>query len=78
MLGLVEETGEKTKVLGIVWDTEKDNLQLELGKMLKLGGNAPTKRGILITLASLFAPMGILSPVAVIAKVLFRICVRKR
>ena len=72
MLGLVEETGEKTKVLGIVWDTEKDNLVFELDKMLKLGGNAPTKRGILSTLASLFDPLGILSPVAVIAKVLFQ------
>lgn len=71
-LGLADETGEKTKVLGIVLDTEKDNLEFELGKMLKVRGKVPTKRGILSTLASLFDPLGILSPVAVIAKVLFQ------
>ena len=75
-LGQASEPGEKSKVLGIVWDTKEDTLEFKLSKMLKEGGNIPTKRGILSTLASLFDPLGILSPVAVMAKTLFQnLCV---
>ena len=51
---------------------KKDTFEFELSKMLKEGGNTPTKSGMLTTLASLFDPLGILSPIAVMAKVIFQ------
>ena len=77
-LGQIKEAGEKTKVLGITWDTQKDLLEFDLRKLLKEGRERVTKRGILSTLATLFDPQGIISPVAVKAKVLFQeLCVEK-
>ena len=77
-LGQVKEAGEKTKVLGITWDTQKDLLEFDLRKLLNEGKERVTKRGILSTLATLFDPQGIISPVAVKAKVLFQeLCVEK-
>ena len=77
-LGQLKESREKTKVLGIAWDTKEDTFEFKFSKMLKVGGNFPTKRGILSTLASLFDPLGILSPVVVMAKVLFQdLCIEK-
>ena len=72
-LGPIQETGGKTKVLGIVWDNEKDELQFDLTKMIgNFQGNKPTKRGILSTLAMLFDPLGLTSPLGVTAKILFQ------
>ena len=70
---------KKSKVLGLEWDIEKDLLEYNLGKIgedAKL--HVPTKRGILSTLASLYDPLGIISPVAVPAKILFQdLCIDK-
>ena len=67
------------KVLGIKWDNNKDTLEFDLERMIK---NAevehPTKRGILKTLATLFDPLGIISPISVTGKVLFQeLCIQK-
>lgn len=78
--GKGERTEPKPKVLGITWDNEADTLEFDLGKIGKDIGDAPqaTKRSILSTLASLFDPHGIVSPIAVVAKILFQeLCVLK-
>ena len=77
-LGLSKNVGGKTKVLGIPWDTERDRIEFDMRKI----GNTPTtiatKRGILSTLAAIFYPLGLISPIAVAAKVLFQeLCLQK-
>ena len=72
------DVGGKTKVLGIPWDTERDTIEFDMRKV----GNTPTKvvtkRGILSTLAAVFDPLGLISPIAVAAKVLFQeLCLEK-
>ena len=72
-LGPLQETGGKTKVLGIIWDNEKDMLQFDLTKMATNSQvERPTKRGILSTLAMSFDPLGLTSPIGVQAKILFQ------
>eukprot|EP00112_Aurelia_sp_Birch-Aquarium-sp1_P002538 Seg128.14 transcript_id=Seg128.14/GoldUCD/mRNA.D3Y31 product="hypothetical protein" protein_id=Seg128.14/GoldUCD/D3Y31 len=76
-----QSTGDgKGKVLGISWDNERDTLEFDLGKVGKEIGKTSqaTKRGILSTLASLFDHHGLVSPVAVSAKILFQeLCLEK-
>ena len=74
-----EVLGGKTKVLGIIWDNDKDNLEFDLTKLSKnLGDHRPSKRGILSTLAMLFDPLGLLSPIGICAKIIFQeLCVEK-
>ena len=70
----------KTKVLGISWEIEKDRLDLDLYKVGKEADDSvcATKRGILSTLASLYDPLGLISPVVVTAKILFQeLCLEK-
>ena len=64
----------KTKVLGIGWDMQSDTLEINLSKVsnLDLNPGLPTKRTILSTLASIFDPLGLVSPVLVSPKVLFQ------
>ncbi len=79
-LGTPNNSGGKGKVLGLTWDYNKDNLEFDLGKVgRELGSKfGPTKRGILSTLASLFDPQGMVSPIGVSAKILFQeLCVEK-
>ena len=73
-LGAPSTTKGRNKVLGIPWDNEKDTLEFDLEKVGKEIGRTSltTKRGILSTLASLFDPHGLVSPVAVSAKILFQ------
>ena len=71
-LGVSREDGGKTKVLGIHWDTEKDRIEFDVGKVGNMPNKVVTKRGILSNLASMFDPLGLISPIAVSAKVLFQ------
>ena len=79
-LGAPSTADGKGKVLGIPWDNKRDTLEFDLGQVSKEIGKTsqPTKRGILSTLASLFDPHGLVSPVAVLAKILFQeLCLEK-
>ena len=65
---------EKTKVLGITWHYNKNIWEFPpdvKGGEIDMGVQA-TKRGILSSLASLFDPLGLISPIAVSAKILRR------
>ena len=74
--GQVEIAEAKLKVLCITRDSNADTLEIDLGKVGKNIGDAEqvTKRGILGTLACLFDPNGIASPLTVVAKILFQVC----
>ena len=72
---LAEDRG---KVLGLNWSYKEDTLELDLEGVGRNIGNqtTPTKRTILSTLASLFDPLGLISPVGVSARTLFQeLCV---
>ena len=78
-LGLNNSEG-KPKVLGLTWDNEKDRLELDLQRVGKEIDNSlcATKRGIPSTLASLYDPFGLISPVGITAKILFQeLCLEK-
>lgn len=72
MLGSETQVG-KTKVLGITWDRFNDNLEFDLSKLKNLEQNVKaTKRNIPSTIAKLFDPLGLISPVVVGLKILFQ------
>jgi len=72
-LGVIKDLGGKTKVLGIAYNSQKDELEFRLSKMVSESNKEkPTKRGILSTLASIFDPLVLVSPIGVTAKVLFQ------
>ncbi len=67
------------KVLGIAWNNADDKLEFDLSKWSSdLTEAKVTKRFILSQIAKLFDPLGIVSPITVLAKALFReLCVEK-
>ena len=71
-LGLSRDEGGKTKVLGLHWDTDQDIIEFDVGKVGNMPNKVVTKRGILSTLASIFDPLGLISPIVMSAKVLFQ------
>ena len=78
-LGSHKEAEKSSKVLVIPWDNKNDTLTFDLTKIGKgIQVNKPTKRVILSSLATLFDPLGLLSPIGVQARVLFQnLCVGK-
>ena len=72
MLGWKEDVRSE-KVLGQEWDCQTDMFHFNLGKLeAKAKGLVATKRNVLSLLASLFDPLGIVSPVTVSVKILFQ------
>jgi hypothetical protein len=60
-------------VLGQAWDNKSDEFKFEIAKVGERAKTlSPTKRNLLTVLASLFDPLGIVSPVIVCAKILFQ------
>ena len=61
------------KVLGINWDIPRDELVMEFSAIAKTGLQLPfTKRNILKTSASFFDPIGLISPIVLQVKLLFK------
>ena len=64
----------EVKLLGLLWDKAEDSLAVVFPQTEEL----PTKRVVLRTIAKTYDPLGIVSPVVLIAKVIFReLCDRK-
>ena len=79
-LGNVQKDPAMEKVLGIQWKCETDQFVFGFENIVaKCEALIPTKRNILSILASLYDPLGIVSPIVVSLKVLFQqLCVEKR
>ena len=61
------------KVLGIPWNSSTDTLRFELDEFSrKFSGMKITKRNVVSVIAQLFDPLGLLSPIFIIAKVLLQ------
>ena len=61
------------KMLGQAWDNKSEEFKFEIAKVGERAKTlSPTKRNLLSVLASLFDPLGVISPVIVCAKILFQ------
>ncbi len=58
--------GDKTSVLGLLWDILKDQLSVKGSEKLEI--SATTKRQVLHTIARIFDPLGFFNPLTVKAK----------
>ena len=58
----------ETKILGLNWDKQRDTFRVEI----PTESQRLTKRNILKTLTSIYDPLGFISPVLLISKILFR------
>eukprot|EP00112_Aurelia_sp_Birch-Aquarium-sp1_P012879 Seg2713.6 transcript_id=Seg2713.6/GoldUCD/mRNA.D3Y31 product="hypothetical protein" protein_id=Seg2713.6/GoldUCD/D3Y31 len=68
-----ETSQVRNKVLGIVWDQSEDNLEFDLSKVACIPEDSKIiTRTILSSLAKLFDPLGLVSPVMISAKILFQ------
>ncbi|XP_062556616.1 uncharacterized protein LOC134221441 [Armigeres subalbatus] len=65
------------KTLGLLWDPQSDNFLFRVTKMPMTSGVA-TKRLVLSEIAKLFDPLGILSPIVVLAKLVMQQLWRKK
>ena len=75
-----EDVQPDDKILGILWDTDTDNLSIDLNKIYVQGTSLPiTKRNVLKTIASMYDPLGIISPLVIPFKIFFqKLCVVER
>ena len=78
-LDLDYDEGKPTKVLGITWDCESDQLIFDLKALAEFGKSLkPTKRNLLRLTAKLFDPLVLLSPIIFTLKLMFQsTCVNK-
>lgn len=68
-----EESVDLCKLLGVVWERQQDNFVFDFKEQIHLMKGLPhTKRSVLKITASLFDPLGILSPFVITLKVLFQ------
>ena len=74
-----ESNSQEQKVLGLLWNYEEDDLIFRLSKVAEEGTSPPpTKRTVLRTIAKVFDPLGLITPVTTPMKVLFQdICKSK-
>ena len=64
---------DNLKVLGIDWHKQNDSFIIDLNKIYEAGIELPTtKRNVLKIIASIYDPIGIISPVVVLFKILFQ------
>ncbi|MCP4486607.1 MAG: hypothetical protein GY820_04700, partial [Gammaproteobacteria bacterium] len=72
--------GDIVKVLGLIWDIKHDTLKVSDPKALKSGlfTESVTKRQVLNTVASLFDPLGLLSPAILQGKLLLKSLWRRK
>ena len=72
----LQQSGEsKSSLLGLGWDIKKDELKVNF----PTEEVQPTKRGVLSKLAKVYDPLGLVSPVTLAGKVIFRyVCDKKQ
>ena len=78
-LGVPNNIEGANKVLGVIWDSDDDTLQLDLCYVVEFAKSLPaTKRSVLRIAAKIFDPMGYLTVFTTNFKVFFqRLCINK-
>ena len=64
-----EGEASATKVLGVKWNQEMGEMSIDLAK-ISIMQHEPTHRSILQTIAAIYDPLGVASPVSIITKVI--------
>ena len=67
-IDLHEEDLPSQKALGLVWDTNADQLRIKV----VIPGHPWTRRGLLSVLASVYDPLGVVGPFMLLAKLLLQ------
>lgn len=66
------------KVIGVTWDNEADKLIFNLGDITQyLAEDVVTKRLVLSSIAKVYDPLGMLSPITTTLKMLFQTICKK-
>ena len=68
-----ENAGTDAKALGMIWDQKSDQFRFNPDKLLAEAakvGHQPTKRQVFSLAAKIFDPMGLVSPVVLVAKII--------
>ena len=67
-----------TKILGLVWDKDKDVINFDMKAIAKKAVEPETKRHVLQLLASIYDPLGLINPIVVRIKIfLHDVCIAK-
>ena len=66
---ILSQDSNEIKILGLCWNREKDNISVV---KLITKEKRPTKRNILSESASVYDPIGLISPSHLISKILYR------
>ncbi len=68
-----EDEHSSVKILGIPWNTESDEFEYDLRKLIDFVKTLPsTKRAVLRLSAKIFDPLGLLAPFTIVMKMLFQ------
>ena len=68
----MQAEGEQ-KILGLLWNTKEDTLVFRFGHLIKLAKELPaTKRSVVKVIASVYNPIGFISPFVIPMKILFQ------
>lgn len=62
----------ETGVLGMTWQPTTDELRIKVLKSVDDRGSRPTKRAVISRIAQIYDPSGIIAPIIVVGKILFR------
>lgn len=65
-----DDGSHTTKVLGKVWNKEKDMLAVEIPKKEEFMKDSITKRSALAMISRIFDPLGILTPAMIVPKLI--------
>ena len=68
----VNHQSDKTKVLGVLWDKNADNIVFNFDDLLSSTKLVPTKRELLRFIASIFDPLGLINHFVFRLKLLFQ------
>ena len=71
-------TSSITSVLGIKWDTEKDEIIFNFSKIISMDFTNTTKRNVLSVIASFFDPLGYISPITSQGKIIFQLLCKSK
>ena len=79
LLGAKSQSGEQCKLLSIIWNSSTDDFIFCFSELIDLIGKLPnSRRSLLKVTASIFDPLGLLSPFVIKLKLLFQTPCHKR
>ena len=73
-----EMFSQDNKVLGLIWDKDADTIIFDFNDIRSKFIEHPSKRPVIQSIASIFDPLGLISPITVKMKIFFQdVCIKK-